>query len=723
MYHVQKLCRHALWLEHGRARLYGDADHVAREYLAWHEAKTTAAARAVKAAPPRIGVRGDAGDARDRRRGRRGRRRRAAFGVDAEVRSPDDRPPVLAVGVVRADGTPVYGTTSEIDGAAPLRLGPARYAFSVRFTDLALLPGHYRLRAHAMDPEGLRLFDTHEVPFVVAGTTRELGYARLPHGWQAPAGADPAAGIADAAGAAPHEARACPRRPATSGRADDAMARLARELRCLFEFWLLPLVVALLPYRAGVALARGCARALPLYDAAARAGLAQYAAARPYGDTYAWLAEFRFAQLIDHADLFWTWTRSERFLLDRIDARPPTGLNPLVVVSMHYGQGLWLLRWLRAGGLPARFLSVRFDASAFESRLHYLYARLRMRTVERMSGVPPIYTGGAKEEIALTLEDARRRLRTDRRPGAARRRDGGQRTAVRPAGVLAARTRRLRARGRRRRHAARPRAACRMVGATSTRGGSPPPTSGASPRCSARAIDAAPGAWHVWHFLPAFAVPAALRSAATRVSRGALPPSGDTTSAVGNAPVGADAASPAATVPAGADAAPRAPSTVAAAASVPAERRARRHRGGGRAVIYQRRFDPDSGDSLARLARWLAPGATVLELGAAAGYFTEWMRGRGCTVDVIEIDPEAADAARPFARRVVVADLDAEGWEDALRDAAGEGDARTRATTSSSAPTCSSTCGMASGCWRACGRCWRRAASCCCRCPTSRTPR
>jgi len=99
------------------------------------------------------------------------------------MRSPDDREPVLAVGVVRADGTPVYGTTSEIDGAAPMRLGPMRYAFSVRFGDLALLPGHYRLRAHAMDPEGLRLFDTHEVPLVIAGATRELGYVRLPHAW------------------------------------------------------------------------------------------------------------------------------------------------------------------------------------------------------------------------------------------------------------------------------------------------------------------------------------------------------------------------------------------------------------------------------------------------------------------------------------------------------------------------------------------------------------
>lgn len=83
-------------------------------------------------------------------------------------------------------------------------------------------------------------------------------------------------------------------------------------------------------------------------------------------------------------------------------------------------------------------------------------------------------------------------------------------------------------------------------------------------------------------------------------------------------------------------------------------------------MIYRRTFDPDSGDSLARLARWLRPGATVLELGAAAGYFTEWLQRQGATVDVVEIDPEAAREARPFARRVVVADLDADGWEAEL---------------------------------------------------------
>jgi 2-polyprenyl-3-methyl-5-hydroxy-6-metoxy-1,4-benzoquinol methylase len=83
-------------------------------------------------------------------------------------------------------------------------------------------------------------------------------------------------------------------------------------------------------------------------------------------------------------------------------------------------------------------------------------------------------------------------------------------------------------------------------------------------------------------------------------------------------------------------------------------------------LIYRRTFDPASGDSLARLARWIRPGATVLELGSAAGYFTEWLQRQGVTVDVVEIDPEAAREAGPFARRVVVADLEGDGWEARL---------------------------------------------------------
>ena len=283
------------------------------------------------------------------------------------------------------------------------------------------------------------------------------------------------------------------------------MVRPARELVCLWEFWLLPLAVALLPYRVGIALARWCASTLPLYDERARAGLAHYRAARPRGDARRWLTEFRFTQLIDHADLFWALTRRERFLLSRLDASPPAGAPPLMVISMHFGQGLWLLLWLRAGGAPARFLSLRFGASAFESSMEYLYARLRMHVVERLAGVPAIYTGGARGEIGATLSRRGAVYGLIDVPGGPVAAPNGTLfgapvfwppglvDAARAAGAdVLLLTAHCDADGRRRVLAKRLAAASDVAAIVSTFG--------------AR-IDAAPGAWHFWHFLPAYSAP------------------------------------------------------------------------------------------------------------------------------------------------------------------------------------------------------------------------
>jgi len=52
MYHIQTLCSRAIWIQNGAARMQGAAFDVTREYLAYHEAKTQAAA---KAPPPPLG--------------------------------------------------------------------------------------------------------------------------------------------------------------------------------------------------------------------------------------------------------------------------------------------------------------------------------------------------------------------------------------------------------------------------------------------------------------------------------------------------------------------------------------------------------------------------------------------------------------------------------------------------------------------------------------------
>ncbi|MFO1493636.1 MAG: ABC transporter ATP-binding protein [Lysobacterales bacterium] len=184
MYHVQKLCRHAIWLQQGRVQAYGDVFDVTQDYLAYHERKTAAEADAGRAVVSSEGYRIEA----IRMNGQTslvplvipaGRH----LDIEVELYSPDGRPPQMAVGLTRVDGTAVYGTSSEIDAATPQALDVHRYRYRVRFEALALLPGGYTVKLHAMDPEGLRLFDTEQRELVIRSESREFGLVHLPHHW------------------------------------------------------------------------------------------------------------------------------------------------------------------------------------------------------------------------------------------------------------------------------------------------------------------------------------------------------------------------------------------------------------------------------------------------------------------------------------------------------------------------------------------------------------
>jgi lipopolysaccharide transport system ATP-binding protein len=184
MYHVQKLCRHALWLHQGKVEAYGDVFDVTQSYLAYHERKTAAESDAEARVDSPLGYRIDAIringiDSQVPVATAAGR----DLDVEVEIISPDGRRPQLAVGVIRADGTAVYGTTSEIGGGEGRAIGNERHRYHLRFDGVPLLPGHYTLKLHALDPEGLRLFDTDSRELLVRGETRELGLVRLPHRW------------------------------------------------------------------------------------------------------------------------------------------------------------------------------------------------------------------------------------------------------------------------------------------------------------------------------------------------------------------------------------------------------------------------------------------------------------------------------------------------------------------------------------------------------------
>ncbi|HEV8502737.1 MAG TPA: ABC transporter ATP-binding protein [Casimicrobiaceae bacterium] len=181
MYHVQKLCRRAMWLKDGKVVRYGDAASVTQAYLAFHEEKSAVATapigRAVATAAGVYAIQSLALSPADTLR------LGDALTIRGEIYSPDGRAPVVLLGIVRADGTPVYGVASDMDHAALAPRGADTFAFALEFPALDLLPGKYTVRAHALDPEGVRLFDQVESVITVTGDAREFGLVRLPHRW------------------------------------------------------------------------------------------------------------------------------------------------------------------------------------------------------------------------------------------------------------------------------------------------------------------------------------------------------------------------------------------------------------------------------------------------------------------------------------------------------------------------------------------------------------
>src|SRR3954468_19469881 len=95
---------------------------------------------------------------------------------------------------------------------------------------------------------------------------------------------------------------------------------------------------------------------------------------------------------------------------------------------------------------------------------------------------------------------------------------------------------------------------------------------------------------------------------------------------------------------------------------------------GGDRARYSREIAADAQDSLAKVARLIAPGTRVLDVGTGPGALGRYLSSqKGCTVDGIEGDAALAVLARPSYRTLLSADLETAPLEQLLP--AGEYDA------------------------------------------------
>ncbi len=182
MYHVQKLCAKAIWIDNGEIRQYGQSSHVTQAYVNFHERKN--AVKTVNKSPgeglyyvSKAAVYDEHDDVISVANYRQ------TFYVKGTIYSPDEREPTVAVGIDKIDGTPIFGIASSMTNGRLKKITANLFAFCIEYPNCAVLPGELLIKVHAMDPEALRLFDTYEITLSIQGDALALGNVYLEHQW------------------------------------------------------------------------------------------------------------------------------------------------------------------------------------------------------------------------------------------------------------------------------------------------------------------------------------------------------------------------------------------------------------------------------------------------------------------------------------------------------------------------------------------------------------
>lgn len=181
---------------------------------------------------------------------------------------------------------------------------------------------------------------------------------------------------------------------------------LRAALRNLLQLWLLPALVALLPWRLGWPLARFITRLPRLYGREQFVTLNGMAAAGLPRPDDGFLRRQRLLRLLDHADLFLSMMRSDRWIARHVEVEgewPERG--PFLLLAFHWGAGLWGLRHMRSAGLCAHSLTHELDPAHYVSEPFALaYDRLRLRETARVLGAAVQRRGSQVRHLLRALE-------------------------------------------------------------------------------------------------------------------------------------------------------------------------------------------------------------------------------------------------------------------------------------------------------------------------------
>jgi len=187
LYTISLLCQEALWLRGGQVEAYGPATQVTAAYEAylnaresklpeqpWQERRSGGELREVRL----IGGHQHGKDLR--------MERGTELGVHIRWESDRvDRPFHLGIAVDRVDNLTCFASSTFKDGLPPFS-GQTTYGTFLRFPQLTLTNGSFRLIIFLLDEHGVHVYDQKaaDLELTIANEEREWGIFHLPHIWE-----------------------------------------------------------------------------------------------------------------------------------------------------------------------------------------------------------------------------------------------------------------------------------------------------------------------------------------------------------------------------------------------------------------------------------------------------------------------------------------------------------------------------------------------------------
>jgi hypothetical protein len=184
--------------------------------------------------------------------------------------------------------------------------------------------------------------------------------------------------------------------------------RLRVELRDLIELVLVPGLAAVLPWRWCFALFKRLARIDWFYRHASHEALrqAQVLGQVPPGTEAEWLATRRLVTLVDHADYYLAITRSDAYMRRhmRVLGQWPSPEQAGVLLSFHWGAGMWALRHAGAQGMKVHALVAAVEGAPFLGRkVLHRYAIARTAQVGVALRHSPLVISGSLRPVVQAL--------------------------------------------------------------------------------------------------------------------------------------------------------------------------------------------------------------------------------------------------------------------------------------------------------------------------------